>query len=231
MTLALPKTWSWHLSSSQQEVLKWLAIGSMALDHINQVTLNGGLPALTYVGRLAFPLFGFLIAYNIAKRGVPPQRYVVPLLAFGVLSQPVYIWAFERSELNILFTLLLGVSYLICVRWLRGKVTPFWAHVLSMALVILPSGYVSYQLFGPFLIPILAAWLERESFVALPFTAIYLMFTNSFAPISVYTLLLLPTVFVVTLTRPTLSRSNKWLFYAFYPVHLAVLKGLELGLT
>ena len=104
------------LSSAQQEMLKWLAITSMFVDHINQVTFLGSLSALSYFGRLAFPLFAFLIAYNIAKRGVAVERYVWPLLTFGIISQPVFVWAFGRSYLNIFFTLLLGVLYILVVR-------------------------------------------------------------------------------------------------------------------
>ena len=215
------------LSSSQQEALKWLAILSMLIDHLNQITFMGHLSALSYFGRLAFPLFAFLIAYNLVRRDVAARRYVSPLLIFGLLSQPIYVWAFERSELNIFFTLLLGVLYVLLVQWLRGRIHPLAAHSLVLLLLVLPSSYVSYPLFGPFLIPILAAFLRSPSLVMVPFIGIYLMLTNTLIPMSVYTLLLIPAVVAVHYLPFELPRCSKWLFYGFYPLHLALLKLLQ----
>ena len=224
-------TWVLDLSSAQQETLKWLAIVSMLSDHINQILLEWQFPPLSNFGRLAFPLFAFLIAYNIVRRGVAPQRYLLPLLGVGLLSQPIYLWAFSRSELNILFTLLLGVLYILLVRWLRERGVPrYAAHLLALLLCAVPSSYVSYKFFGPFLIPLFAAFLRSPSPIAAPFLGIYLMLTNRLAPISVYTLLIIPALLAVHYVPFALPRSSKWIFYGFYPLHLLVLKALYVAL-
>ena len=224
MTLAWCKTQSLELTSSQQEGLKWLAILSMTLDHVNRIILAGDLPAFTQFGRLAFPLFAFLIAYNITRRGVAPRRYFLPLLAFGILSQPVYMVAFEKMYLNIMFTLLLGVMYLALVKWLVNyKFQPLIAHVVAFSLFLLPSLAVSYDAPGVFLVPVLAGFLRFPHLFLLPLVAFYLLLTNDLTPVSAYTLLLLPAVYLASHLPLTLPRSSKWLFYGFYPVHLFVL--------
>ena len=218
------------LSSAQQEALKWLAIVSMLSDHVNRILLELHVPPLSNFGRLAFPLFAFLIAYNIVRRGVAPQRYLLPLLGFGLLSQPIYVWAFSRSELNILFTLLLGVLYILLVRWLQEKGAPrYAAHGVTLLLLAVPSSYVSYKFFGPFLIPLFVAFLRSPSPVAAPFLGIYLMLTNRLAPISIYTLLIVPALVAVHYVPFTLPRSSKWIFYGFYPLHLGLLKVLQIA--
>ena len=51
------------------EALKWLGIGLMTLDHMNKF-LNGGQSAFIFdLGRIALPLFGFVLAYNLARPG------------------------------------------------------------------------------------------------------------------------------------------------------------------
>ena len=222
--LALPKVWAIELTSSQQEFLKWLAIVSMTFDHVGKLVFGSALPAFEQFGRLAFPLFCFLIAYNVVRRGVNPRRYLLPLLLFGSLSQPVYAWAFDKSNLNIFFTLLLGAFYLWTVRQVTARrFHPLSAHMVAVSLVLLPSLTVSYDVSGAFLVPVLAVFLRFPHPLLLPLVAFYLMVTNDLYPVSVYTLLLLPAVYLSTHLPLTLPRSSKWLFYGFYPVHLLVL--------
>ena len=111
------------------------------------------------------------------------------------------------------------------VQWLRGKgAQPFVAHSAALLLLIVPSSYVSYQFFGPFLIPIFAAFLASPSLLAVPFICIYLMLTNELIPMSIYTLLIIPALLAVHYRPLALPRSSKWIFYGFYPVHLVLLK-------
>ena len=218
------------LTSAQQEALKWLAIISMSVDHINQVTFMGNLSMLSYLGRLAFPLFAFLIAFNIARRDVAVKRYVWPLLIFGVTSQPIFAWAFDRTYFNIFFTLLLGVLYLSVMQRLRKRMphVPSAAlHVVAVILFALPSAYVSYPLFGAFLIPLLVAFLRAPSFIAVALLSFYLMLTNMLTPMSIYALLIVPAILIVSRIPFELPRSSKWLFYSFYPLHLVALRLLQ----
>jgi TraX protein len=100
------------LTSSQQELLKWVALVTMLLDHANK-TLWTFQPFLFLVGRLAFPLFIWLLGYNLEVRKAKWQKYFVPLMVIGLLSQPIKMTLMDMPwwYLNIMFTLLLGVLF------------------------------------------------------------------------------------------------------------------------
>ena len=58
-----------ELSSGALEALKWLALLLMTLDHVNKHLLHASVPELFAAGRLALPLFGFVLGYNLARPG------------------------------------------------------------------------------------------------------------------------------------------------------------------
>ena len=51
------------------EALKWLGVVLMTLDHINKYFFNETLPGIFALGRLTMPIFGFVLAYNLARPG------------------------------------------------------------------------------------------------------------------------------------------------------------------
>ena len=55
-----------ELSSGSLEALKWLALLLMTLDHVNKHLMHASVPELFAAGRLALPLFGFVLGYNLA---------------------------------------------------------------------------------------------------------------------------------------------------------------------
>lgn len=116
-----------RLDPAQQTLLKWLAITSMLLDHANR-TLWTFQPWAFTLGRIAFPLFAFLIAYNLMLRQVGPKHYLEPLLLFGLASQVPAMLVLNREllPLNIFFTLLLGVSFLPLRRWFATHLPAGW---------------------------------------------------------------------------------------------------------
>ena len=99
-------------------VLKWVAIAAMFIDHTAAV-LGGWLPPfcstlMRDVGRMAFPIF----AYGIAQGCVythSARRYLGRLLLFAVLSEIPYRLALRAGSLafglfNVFFTLLAGAA-------------------------------------------------------------------------------------------------------------------------
>lgn len=100
------------LRSSGQDLLKWLALFFMVVDHLRCIS-----PLLAWTvfpGRLALPFFCLSIAFNVAR--LPPasisfsagRRYIGWMALFAVISQPFYFFGVDRSpfELNIFFVLL-----------------------------------------------------------------------------------------------------------------------------
>lgn len=229
-----PKTIRMHpaglrLSSSQQTLLKWLAMALMLLDHANR-TLWSFQPWAFSLGRIAFPLFAFLIAYNLTVRGVKPGRYVLPLLGFGVISQLPAMLALGRDvlPLNIFFTLALGVSFLPLRAWLaqhlpQGRIWQFLSWLAALYLVMLFGIVVEYGPLGVLLIPGIIMFLNRPHFMTGTLLMAQLVLVNNPHITSLTALLAIPVIYAVsTLELPRLPRL-RWLAYSFYPAHLTVL--------
>ncbi len=235
------------LSTGQQEALKWLAIITMILGHTNKLIFDYDYPALLWLGRLAFPLFAFLIAYNLVVREVKPTRYLWPLILFALGTQPLYMWINQGVTGNILFTLYLGVLYLGLHALLRQRLPAVVAHLLLVIIFFVPSLQVEYGPVGVFFIPVLACFLKQPSLLAYLLLSVYLVAVNSLAtadkmiaflvspthglytmlgtlePLVFVPLLLFPLVFFISCLPLTLVRSNPWFFYTFYPAHLFLL--------
>jgi hypothetical protein len=94
------------------DLLKWLALLSMVLDHLRYV---GYSVDLLYVpGRLAFPWFCLAMAANLARaRAVTTDgqwRYLGWLLLFSAISEiPYRMYIPDPDTLNVLPTLALGL--------------------------------------------------------------------------------------------------------------------------
>ena len=94
-------------SGAPLDVIKLAAAALMLGDHINTALLNSGAPLLWRFGRIAFPLFCFVLACHLV-RGADPWRYVRVLLPVGIVTQPIFAAAFRVEYANILFTLAAG---------------------------------------------------------------------------------------------------------------------------
>lgn len=95
-----------RFTSLQQDVLKFLALVLMVLDHANRA-LGLHEPVLLLLGRGAFPLFALLWGYNLASRPVR-QSQATRLWLWAIIAQPGY-WLVMRhdglaiTDPNILF--------------------------------------------------------------------------------------------------------------------------------
>lgn len=105
------------LADGTLEALKWLGIVLMTLDHVNKYLLAGQVPWLFALGRVAMPLFGFVLAYNRARPGMLAngayRRTRNRLLRYGAVATIPFIalkapLAYGGWPLNVLFTLWVG---------------------------------------------------------------------------------------------------------------------------
>lgn len=216
------------LTSPQQELLKWLAVATMTLDHANR-SLWPYQDWAFAIGRLAFPLFVFLLAYNTTVRAVSARRYLLPLLVFGTLSQPPVVAFFERGwlPLNILFTLLLGVTFLEVVRWLSQRLPKPLVWSLALVVWIGLGLVVEYGPMGVFLVPATQTFLARPTFPKAVLVGGLVLAANLFTPASFVPLLVPFLVWGVTRLPVVRVWRSRWFFYAFYPLHLTLLWLLE----
>jgi len=94
------------------DLLKWLALLSMVLDHLRYVGYSVDL--LYIPGRLAFPWFCLAMAANLARARVVTTegqwRYLGWLLLFSAISEiPYRMYIPDPDTLNVLPTLALGL--------------------------------------------------------------------------------------------------------------------------
>lgn len=87
--------------------LKIIALITMTIDHVGVILLPG-VELLRIVGRLSFPIFAYMVAegcyYTHDKR-----RYLGGMIALGVACQLVYFVAMGSLEQSIITTLVLGM--------------------------------------------------------------------------------------------------------------------------
>ncbi len=208
-----------NLSFGQSDFLKLVAIILMTVDHIGMI-LYPDVVALRIIGRLAFFIFAYQLAYSFNKTR-DPKKFALRLLLFAIISQLPYYFA-VGGNLNILFTLFLGFVAI----WLTKK------FGILVGLIILPLAQicnVDYGFYGVGVILISYLLQSRIYFLALAQTILF--------PISLFVFGLLggmswvvwfePVGFLVyplIVHSPSLPfRLNKYFFYAFYPIHLLVL--------
>lgn len=211
------------IENGMLEYLKWLALIAMLLDHTNKILLNSQLPFLSEFGRIAMPLFGFVLAYNLARPDVLTkgiyQRMLTRMSIFGIIAQPLYKTALELPHwipLNIMFTLMLatGIIYLID----RGGLH----HELAAITVFILGGlFVEYLWFGAGYC--LAAWYYKKTpnlitMLIWILTAMSLSLVNQ----NQWALIAIPVIFAASKFEFTAPR-HKLFFYIFYPLHIAVL--------
>ena len=83
------------LSSGTLEALKWLALILMTFDHVNKHLLHASVPELFAAGRLAMPLFGLVLGYNLARPDALAdgafKRTAVRLAVFGSIASVPFI--------------------------------------------------------------------------------------------------------------------------------------------
>ena len=216
--------------------LKIIAVLSMVADHCAYFLMEPDTPlydVMRCFGRIAFPVFAFLIAEGFAHTR-SRTRYFLNLLGFALLSEiPWYLLNGYDGTHNVMFTLTLGVVALavfdrlcehgplcclsiiiVCfLAWLTG-VDYDWCGILMIT--------IFYMLRKQTIIP----WLSRH-YVSFPSQAIMqILFTF---PFMIHygiagAVLASIVIFLYDGTRGNIKGAvAKYSFYAFYPLHLLFL--------
>ena len=173
------------LSSSQATLLMLLALASMAIDHTGYA-LFGWSHWLHLPGRLAFPLFCFLVAYNLSFNTHSKTRYLVRIFLAFLISQPFFYLLFDAQgdvflsspstwhaallsyvkHPNIMLTLLSGGMLTVLYDRYResGDLTQRLTWFVAGGATLLPfiNPRWDYMLFGPLLILLLYAFLKNR---------------------------------------------------------------------
>lgn len=212
------------------DTLKWIAMITMFIDHVGAVVLEyipqAELPAVTatyyvlrYIGRLAFPIYCFLLVegyHHTSNR----MRYLRDLLIFGLISEIPFEICFMSEPgngfHNIFWTLSLGFVVMLALDYAKTKfMNATWVNLLIM----LAGAYIAetigcdYGAIGVLLIFIL--YQTRNDRVK----------QSVFGGIAMLYEVTGPIAFVLTFfyNGKRNIKKYKYAFYAFYPVHLLLL--------
>lgn len=213
--------------------LKVIAMISMVIDHVALYLMEHGTVlygTMRCIGRIAFPVFAFLIAEGFIHTR-SRYRYFFTLLGFAVISEiPWYLLNGADGTHNVMFTLALGVATLMVLENLlqRSLVLGFlWT--LGMAGLASWSG-VDYEWRGILLIVIL--YLFNRHGHSFPYSRGMQFFCTLVLMIhygGIGAVMACMILYVYNGTRGFVQGSiAKYVFYAFYPVHLIVLSNFML---
>jgi hypothetical protein len=130
------------------DLLKWLALLSMVLDHLRYVGYS--LDLLYVPGRLAFPWFCLAMAANLVRGSVASGgsqwRYLGWLMLFSAVSEiPYRLYIPDPDTLNVLPTLVLGL--LVARGWQDPTLS---ARLLTVGAVLLAIVFNERLMFGFF---------------------------------------------------------------------------------
>ena len=225
--------------------LKIIAMILMLLDHMWGTIIPGN-QWMTLVGRMAFPIFAFLIVEGYIHTS-DYKKYIKRLLIFGLLSEIPFNLIYTGSIIfpfhqNVLFTLVLGlliiheIDKIINNKEIKLRVKSILKILLFLLITII--GFVDYGITG--VLTIVVFYLFREFKFAwlgqlISLILLYIVFFKGqsviinifnyeyFLPIQGMGVLSLILIWLYNGKKGNNSKLLKYIFYSFYPVHMLML--------
>jgi hypothetical protein len=217
--------------------IKIAAILAMLLDHAGEFFWPQVI-WLRWVGRLAFPLFAWLVA-NGVKHTQDEKKYLIRLVVFAVVSQWPYLWARQSLQpdfwgLNVLFTLALG---LLAIWAVKSKANN-WGKLGFLFLICAAAVGLKMDYGATGVLSVLASYVFFDSWRALVFSQA-IIFSAGFWLVGIWNLampgqlkigisgyneLLAPLAFlVIYFYDGKLGPKAKYLFYVVYPLQFVII--------
>ena len=225
--------------------LRLVAVLLMISDHVWATTMSFG-NWMTYIGRMAFPIFAFQIAEGFIHTK-DFKKYALRLLAFGLVSEiPFNLFYssrwFNPYHQNVMFTLLLGLLAIRVIDNLKKDISAknIGKSVLWLLLIGIGGtlGFVDYGFLGVLTVvmfylcrgyrftPILQfigmiliniVFFEGQVFIFEVFGKTLEIPSQGFAVFA-----LIP-IWLYNGKKGKSSKALQYGFYAFYPVHMLIL--------
>lgn len=224
-----------------------LAMAFMLMDHMWATVVPDNM-WLTCVGRLAFPIFAFMIVEGYYHTG-SVKKYMLRLLVFALISEVPFNLMVSGSVLypfhqNVMWTLLLGLitvyfigklteGCLCAMRILGAIMVVIAAFLLGSALMLDYYGYgvltvVTFYLFRG------SRWYLRLGQLVGLWIINFEMIGGLEMPLSLggmsfdfpqqgFAVLALIFIWMYNGTQGPHGKAVKYAFYAFYPLHMLIL--------
>lgn len=218
--------------------LKLIAMISMTIDHVGMI-LFPEVIAFRIIGRIAFPIFAYMIAEG-CRYTKDRKKYLLTLLGLGVICQIVSYVA-EGSLYQcvlISFSLAVGLIYLYDYAVQSKKLWAWTGFILAIAMIgflceILPTWLpdtdfaIDYGVFGILLI--FWVYTAKDKKTKLIYLAISVaLLSLDIQWVQWYSLASVPLIACYNGERG--KYNLKYLFYIFYPFHLAIVYAISLVL-
>lgn len=211
--------------------LKLLAALFMTIDHIG-VVLFPRVLILRIIGRLALPIFAYMIAEG-CKYTRNKKKYFGMIFILATLCQIVYFLVDGTLYLSILYTFSLSILTVYAMQNMksRGTTASCLLFLLTISAVWVLNQFftIDYGFWGCML-PVFAAVFHGTKKDWLPVSVgmlgigLVLLSLDLGDTIQILSLAALPLLLCYNGRR---GRWNlKYFFYIFYPVHLAVIQGI-----
>lgn len=226
-------------------MLRILAMAFMICDHLWAKVVPGN-DWMTYVGRMTFPIFAFMISEGFIHTS-NLKKYIFRLLGFALISEIPFnlfyggSWFYPYHQ-NVMFTLLFGLLAIVLIDKAKKKRDAKTIVKAVLLLILLSAasfiGFVDYGFWG--FLTVVMFYLFRDFPFAwlLQLVAMILMnlilFEGQQIPVEIFghtyeiatqgfaVLALIP----IWLYGGKKGKSNKIMqygFYAFYPVHMLII--------
>lgn len=224
--------------------LKWIAIVTMLIDHIGVALVPSGTPMYIIcrsIGRIAFPLFAFMIAegYFYTKNY---KKYMLRLLTFAVISEVPFdfmlhgkfpVW--ESQSIYVTFVVALAGLYFFDHFAAANRRFSALLALLGSALAaeLFKADYGAYGILIVFVFYFyrgrpraVVMWYSIAVIVFSVLNAVSAMpYTRSalFALINGFALFSMVPILLYNKKRGYTGPVLQYFFYAFYPAHMLIL--------
>lgn len=206
-------------------MLKLFACAFMLIDHIakfllyrnNELYFNVSLEtiqSLVMIGRLAFPIFAFLLTEGYIHTH-NKMKYALNLLLFGIISEIPFdlmlYGSISFTSQNVMFTLLIGFLGIWSLDFFKDNI---FFRIGSIAILALVTHFckVDYGAAG-FAFILLMYALRNEK-------ALQSVICSIVIPSSVMVFISFGLIYMYNGQRGTKSKIAKYAFYSFYPIHM-----------
>lgn len=215
--------------------LKLIAMIAMTIDHVGLV-LFGQYTLLRIIGRLAFPIYAWMIAEG-CRHTRSMGKYLASLAVVAVLCQGAYFVTMGSLFMCIMVTFSLSVGICWLLRLAQQKKSVLFgilavagigvAFFLTDILPLLLKGTdygIDYGFLGVLLPVVLYLCKDKRIQLVAAGGVLCLLAVWTGWKIQWFALLALPLLALYNGQRG--KRKLKWLFYIYYPAHLAVIWGI-----
>lgn len=216
------------MTTKRNDILKLIGMISMAADHVGVQFFSKDPTMLYYAlrlfGRLAFPIFAYLLAMGY-QRTRDWKRYALRLGVFAVITQiPFQVFA---GHLNVLFTFLLGLFFL----YFYERQEIFGVVAVMLAAEILRTDYAGYGLLMIFIFYRFSEDRQRIFFYIFGLTALYgvlsVLSAGRFQWVMMMQLACVAALPIIWHDFHWSLQLPKWTGYVFYPAHIALILAFD----